>query len=80
MHHVTMAANGRLVVPAPLRTEIGMQDGGALVVSVQDGKLVLEPYKLVLERIRAEVRQYIPDDVDLADELSRDRREDAERE
>lgn len=80
MHHITMAANGRLVVPAPLRSEIGMPEGGALVMSVQDGKLVLEPYRLVLERVRAEVRRYIPEDVDLAEDLSRDRREEAARE
>ena len=80
MHHITMASNGRLVVPAPLRSEIGMPEGGALVMSVQDGKLVLEPYRLILERVRAEVRQYVPDDVDLAEELSRDRREEAARE
>lgn len=80
MHHITMAANGRLVVPAPLRSEIGMPEGGALVMSVQNGKLILEPYRLILERVRAEVRQYVPDDVDLAEELSRDRREEAARE
>jgi len=80
MQHVSMAPNGRLVIPAPVRAEVGMPEGGAFVVSVQDGKVVLEPYRDVLDRVRAEVRRYIPMGTDLAGELSQDRRQDAERE
>jgi len=75
-----MGANGRLVIPAPVRAEVGMPDGGAFVVTVQDGKVILEPYRDVLDRVRAEVRRYVPEGTDLAGELSRDRREEAERE
>ncbi|HYD68404.1 AbrB/MazE/SpoVT family DNA-binding domain-containing protein [Azospirillum sp.] len=80
MPHVSMAPNGRLVIPAPVRAEVGMAEGGTFVVSVQDGKVVLEPYRDVLERVRAEVRRYIPAGTDLAEDLSRDRRAEAERE
>lgn len=80
MQHVSMAPNGRLVIPAAVRAEVGMPEGGAFVVSVQDGKVVLEPYRDVLDRVRAEVRRYIPMGTDLAGELSQDRRQDAERE
>lgn len=80
MPHVSMAPNGRLVIPATVRAEIGMQDGGAFVISVQDGRVVLEPYREVLGRVREEIRRYIASDDDLSGELAADRRAEAGRE
>ena len=76
-HHVTMAANGRLVVPAPVRSALGMEEGGAFVMTLGDqGSLKLEPLHNVIARVQEEVRRYIPADVDLAAEMSADRRKD----
>lgn len=74
MQHITMGPNGRLVIPAPVRAELGMQQGGAFLVAVEDGQLVMRPYRAVIEDVWAEVRRYIPAGDDLAADLLQDRR------
>lgn len=77
-HHVTMAANGRIVVPSQVRAALGMEKGGAFVMTVEEGgTLCFEPLRNVIARIQDEVRGYIPDDVNLVDELSAERRQEA---
>ena len=74
-HHVTMAPNGRIVVPSQVRAKLRMERGGAFVMTAEDnGTLHLEPLANVIARVQAEVRSYIPDNIDLAGELSADRR------
>jgi bifunctional DNA-binding transcriptional regulator/antitoxin component of YhaV-PrlF toxin-antitoxin module len=78
--HVTMRANGRLVIPARLRAALKMEGGGAFVASVENGAIKLEPLESVIRRVQANVRRYVPEGSDLAAELSEDRRREAERE
>ncbi|SOE00418.1 AbrB/MazE/SpoVT family DNA-binding domain-containing protein [Caenispirillum bisanense] len=72
--HVTMAKNGRMVVPAQIRARLGMQEGGAFLVDVEDGQVVMRPYRAVLEEVWAEMRRYVPEGEDLAGELVAERR------
>lgn len=77
-HHVTMAANGRIVVPSQIRSNLGMEKGGGFVMTVDEsGTIHLEPLRNVIARVQDEVRGYIPDDVDLVDDLSAQRRKEA---
>ena len=71
---VRVGPKGRVVVPAALRRELGMEEGAELVARSQAGTLVLEPRSLVLERLRGRVRNAVLDDVDLADEIVAERR------
>ena len=71
---------GRIVVPAPLRRELGMDDGAEVVARVEDGRLVVEPRSVVLERVRRVVRDAVPADVSLVDELLAARDDEARRE
>ena len=75
--HVTMGANGRVVIPARLRAALRMERGGAFVASVEDGAIKLEPLDKVIRRVQANVRRYVPEGSDLAAELSDDRRREA---
>lgn len=76
--HVTMAANGRIVVPSQVRADLGMEKGGGFVMTVDErGIIHLEPLRNVISRVQDEVRGYISDDVDLVDELSAERRQEA---
>jgi AbrB family looped-hinge helix DNA binding protein len=76
--HITMAANGRIVVPSQVRAELGMEKGGGFVMTVDKGGTIhLEPLRNVIARVQDEVRGYISDDVDLVDELSVERRQEA---
>lgn len=75
---VRMAANGRVVIPAEVRNELGLDAGATLLLEIEDGTIKLVPYAEVLRRVRAEVRRYIPPGQDLAAELIQERRREAE--
>ncbi len=75
-----MASNGRLVIPANVRSELGMQDGGNFIVHVQNGQIRLEPIHAAVARAQAIVRRYVPETASLVGELTEDRRRAAERE
>ena len=72
-----MGANGRLVIPARIRAALKMERGGALVATVENGAVKLEPLAAVIRRVQANVRRYVPEGSDLAAELIEDRRREA---
>jgi bifunctional DNA-binding transcriptional regulator/antitoxin component of YhaV-PrlF toxin-antitoxin module len=78
--HVTMGANGRMIIPAGIHNRIGMLQGGSFVIHVENGEVRLEPIAHAIARVQSLVREYVPSDVSLAGELSGDRRSEAERE
>lgn len=78
--HLTMAANGRLVIPANMRAELGLQNGGRLVARVENGAVILEPIDAAIRRARALVRRYVPEGSRLVDELIAERHEAAKHE
>ncbi len=78
--HVAMTQNGRLVIPASVRAELGLQDGGRFILHVEDGQIRLEPIAVSVARAQAMLRRYVPAGVSLVDELTRDRRREAENE
>ncbi len=76
---VTVGAQGRLVVPAPLRRRLGIEAGDVLVARAKEDRLVLERRDAILARARSRYA-HVSEDVSLADELIRHRREESERE
>jgi AbrB family looped-hinge helix DNA binding protein len=76
---VTVGPQGRLVVPAQLRRELGLEAGDVLMARAEEDRLVLERRGAILERLRRRFA-HIPADVSLADELIAERREEADRE
>ncbi len=77
---VTLASNGRVVIPAAMRAAIGCQHGGRLIARVVDGALVLEPIEVAVRHAQALVARYIPRDAALADALIEERHLAAENE
>lgn len=77
MAAVKLGKQGRLVVPAPLRQELGLEAGDELVARVEDGRLVFEPRAAVAARLRT---RFGGVKVSLADELLKERRTEAARE
>jgi AbrB family looped-hinge helix DNA binding protein len=77
---VRVGPKGRIVVPAPLRHELGMEEGADVVARAERGRLVVEPRAVVLDRLRASVRRNVPEHVSLVDELLDERRREARRE
>jgi AbrB family looped-hinge helix DNA binding protein len=72
--------DGRIVVPALFRESLGIREGDTLLASVEDGEIHLLTIPAAVRRAQALVRQYVPDDVSLVDELLAERRREAERE
>ncbi len=75
----TLGAQGRLVIPARLREKLGLKAGDALVLSADDGRLVVEtPARIIAEVQEAFARA--PQKKSLVEELIAERREAAARE
>lgn len=75
-----LAANGRIVIPAAIRQELGFKPGETLVMDIENGALRIETYPERIRRIQREIAEVIPPGVSLVDELIAERREEARRE
>lgn len=74
---VKLGKQGRLVVPAPLRQELGIEMDDELVARVEEGRLIFEPRAAVVKRLRERFKDIKGS---LADELLAERREEAAQE
>ena len=75
---VRLGPQGRLVVPAELRRELGLREGSELAIRSDGRRLILEPRAEVLRRLRRRFANV--GDVSLVDELAADRNAEAHRE
>lgn len=76
---VRLGPQGRIVVPAELRRELGLGEGTEMAIRSDGRRLILEPRAEVLRRLRRRFAK-VPAGVSLADELATDRQEEARRE
>jgi len=76
---LTLAPNGRLVIPVAMRAALCLEAGGKLLARLVDGAIVLEPVGAAIARAQAMVARYVPANVSLADELIAERRAAGER-
>ena len=77
---VRLGPDGRVVVPAAIRDTLGLKEGDVLFARLEGGEIKLLTPKAAMMRAQAIVRQFIPADVSLVDELIADRRREAARE
>ena len=77
---VNVGPQGRIVIPAGMRRALGIGRGDVLVARVEDGRVVLEKRDDVLARVQRRFEGVPEGGVSLADELIRERREEARRE
>jgi AbrB family looped-hinge helix DNA binding protein len=76
---VKVGPKGRVVVPAQIRRELGIEEGTELMARIEGDGIVLEPRAAALRRLRELVRDAVPEGVSLVDELIAERREEARR-
>ncbi|RYB06059.1 AbrB/MazE/SpoVT family DNA-binding domain-containing protein [Lichenibacterium ramalinae] len=76
---VKIVDGGTLVIPAILRRELGITVGDTVLVEIVDGELRVRPRKMDLKNARRILRQLVPQDVSLVDELIADRRAESAR-
>jgi AbrB family looped-hinge helix DNA binding protein len=79
MPEVRIGRQGRIVIPAEIREELGLQEGERLNARVEDDRLVLESRLAALERLRRRFREGARGR-DLVAELIAERRAEARRE
>jgi bifunctional DNA-binding transcriptional regulator/antitoxin component of YhaV-PrlF toxin-antitoxin module len=77
---VKLGPDGRVVIPAAFREALGVKDGDVLIASADQGELRLLTIPAAVRRAQAIVREFVPEDVSLVDELIEDRRREVERE
>jgi AbrB family looped-hinge helix DNA binding protein len=75
-----LSDNGRIVIPAAIREEMGFAPGDTLLMDVEDGVLRIESYPARIRRIQQEFAKYAKPGILASDELIAERREEARRE
>lgn len=72
--------NGRIVIPAEIRQQMGLSPGETLHLKLEGDTLKIESHRARIRRVQESLRRLIPPDRVLSDELIAERREEARRE
>lgn len=79
MNFTSSLSNGRTVIPAALREQLGIRDGEQLLWTIQDGALAVTTRLAQLRKAQASFQQTIPPSApSLAEELIAERRVEAQ--
>lgn len=74
-HLATIGKSGRLVIPAPLRKTLGLEEGDGVTIELKEGRIEISPVAVSVRKAQAMVKQYFQKDDDLVEMLFEDRRE-----
>ena len=74
IHTVKLSREGRVLIPAEVRTTLGLSEGTQLSLVVQDGEIRLFDQARALRRAREIARKYKRPGESVVDELLRERR------
>jgi antitoxin PrlF len=77
---IKVSPNGRMSIPAKQRKALGIENGGMVVATVQDGELRIRTVEAVLAEIQRRLAPYRGVEGGGSEGLIRERREEAERE
>ena len=77
---IRMAANGRISIPAKQRKALGLEKGGLVVATVENGELRIRTVKAVLDELRERLAPYLKASGDPVDRFIADRHAEAGRE
>ena len=77
---VRVSDNGRLSIPAKQRKQLGIENGGVVIVSVENGELHVRPVRAVLAELQDKVGQYLSGSGESVERFLADRREEAAKE
>jgi len=79
-HTAHVSSGGRVVIPAKLRKAIGLRTGDAVIIRLTEDGLVITTPERAVRAAQALVKEYVPGDQRLADELIAARRHEAKQE
>ncbi len=77
---VVLGESGRIVLPASIRKEFGLQPGERLTIVVDDGEIRIFNRKMILEKVRARILKERGTLKGILDEFLNERHEEARRE
>jgi AbrB family looped-hinge helix DNA binding protein len=80
IEHVKLGEDGRIVIPANSRRELGLQPGQILVIESDGDSLLVRSAENALRESQNYFQQFITPGVDPVDELIAERRAEAEAE
>ena len=72
--------NGRIVIPAAIREQMGLKPGDNVLMRLEDGVLKIESHLARIRKIQEDFKKYAKAGVPVSGELIADRREEARRE
>lgn len=72
-----MGANGRIVIPAAVRSSMGLREGSRIRMRLVDGELRLTSPEMTLGRLQQWAREALPAGTSLVEELLQERRHEA---
>ena len=75
-----LAANGRVVIPAEVRRDLGVESGGEIILERREGGYRLTTRRQRIEEAQKYLRRYAKGGVSAVDELIAERREAARHE
>lgn len=78
--HTHLTADGRVVIPAPLRHRLRLKPGDRVVIDADGGDVRVRSYDRVLAEVQSYFSRYAVPGVSMVDELLADRRAEAARE
>jgi AbrB family looped-hinge helix DNA binding protein len=76
---VAIGPGGRIVIPAPYRQALGLSEGDQVMLSLGDAEVRVASRKAKIRAAQDLIAKYVPQDVDLVDELIAERRREASR-
>jgi len=80
IYQTKVTEGGRVVIPAELRRQLGLQLGSDVILDIADGELRIRSVQQAIQHAQALVRRHVRPGASLSDELIRERREAADRE
>lgn len=75
---VKIIDGGKLIIPAAFRRKLGIDTGDTVVIELGEDGLHVRSLSSAVRRAQEIVREFVPDDVSLADDLIAERRVEAE--
>ena len=79
-HTAHVSSGGRVVIPAKLRKAIGLRTGDAVIIRLTEDGLVITTPERAIRAAQALVKEFVPNDRQLVDELIAERRHEEKQE
>jgi len=80
IHKARLSKEGRVLIPAPVRRELGFAENEPLSIYVQDGEVRIVSQVQAIRRMQERMAKYKKPGESVVDDLLRERREAADKE